>query len=160
MAESSRQTIEQRAWEVCEPHVEAEGLELVDLEYLREREGWILRLFIDRPGAKVGVEDCALISRTLDKVLDVEDFIPHEYNLEVSSPGLDRPLKKPKHYQQAIGKKVKVKTFGPIGDPPRKNFSGVLKEASPELIVVNVEGGGDFQIPIKDVAKAHLEFEF
>ena len=96
----------------------------------------------------------------MDPALDVEDFIPHEYNLEVSSPGVNRPLKKLAHFERVKGQKVKVKTYGPLGDPPRKNFTGTLTEVSGEAIAVEVEGAGTFRIPFKDIAKANLEFEF
>ena len=161
MAESNfKQTVEEQAMTLLEPIVAGEQLELVDLEFLREREGWVLRLFIDKPGGRVGLDECTQVSRAVDPVLDVEDFIPTEYSLEVSSPGLNRPLKKPAHFQRVKGEKVKVKTFGPIGDPPRKNFSGTLSEVTDEGIAVEVEGAGNFRIPFRDIAKAHLEFEF
>lgn len=160
MAESLKHTVEEKTRELAEPLASAEGLELVDVEFLREQAGWILRVFIDKPGGGVGLEECSSMSRALDAALDVEDFIPHEYSLEVSSPGLNRPLKKPEHFTRAVGKKVKVKTFGPIGEPPRKNFSGVLKEASPGEVTVEVEGAGAFKIPFREIAKANLEFEF
>lgn len=161
MAESNfKQTVEEQAMSLLEPIVAGEGLELVDLEFLREREGWVLRLFIDKPGGRVGLEECSQVSRAVDPILDVEDFIPTEYNLEVSSPGVNRPLKKPSHYERVKGQKVKVKTFGPIGDPPRKNFTGTLAEVTGEDIAVEVEGAGSFRIPFKDIAKANLEFEF
>ena len=161
MAESNfKQTVEEKAMSLLEPIVAGEDLELVDLEFVREREGWVLRLFIDKPGGRVGLEECSQVSHAVDPALDVEDIIPHEYNLEVSSPGVNRPLKKPAHYERVKGQKVKVKTFGPIGDPPRKNFSGLLTEVSGEEIAVEVEGAGSFRIPFKDIAKANLEFEF
>jgi ribosome maturation factor RimP len=155
-----KQTVEERAQAMLEPIVANEGLELVDLEFIREREGWILRLFIDKPGGRVGLDECSQVSRAVDPALDVEDFIPHEYSLEVSSPGVNRPLKKPAHFEQVKGQKVKVKTFGPVGEPPRKNFTGTLTEVAADAISVDVEGGGVFRIPFKDIAKANLEFEF
>jgi ribosome maturation factor RimP len=155
-----RQTVEDRARQVCEPLIAAEGLELLELEYTREQSGWILRLFIDNPTGLVGVEECALASHAVDKALDVEDFIPNEYSLEVSSPGLDRPLKKPAHFERVKGKKVKVKTFGPLFEPPRKNFVGTLKDVTEAAVTVEVEGAGAFVIPYKDIARANLEFEF
>ena len=160
MAETQKHSIEDRARALAEPLIAAEGLELVDLEYVREQAGWVLRVFIDRPGGKVGLEECSVVSRALDPALDVEDLIPHEYSLEVSSPGLNRPLRKPEHFRKALGQKVKVKTYGPIGEPPRKNFSGVLKEAGESDVTVEVEGAGAFRIPMRDIAKAHLEYEF
>jgi len=160
MAENIKQTVEARAQELLEPIVAGEGLELLEVEFVREREGWVLRLFIDKPGGRVGLDECTQVSRAVDTVLDVEDLIPHEYNLEVSSPGVNRPLKKPTHYQRVMGQKVKVKTFGPIGEPPRKNFTGTLTEVAADAIAVDVEGAGSFRIPFKDIAKANLEFEF
>jgi ribosome maturation factor RimP len=161
MVESNyKQTVEARAQQALEPIVAGEGLELLEVEFLREREGWVLRLFIDKPGGRVGLDECTQVSRAVDTVLDVEDFIPNEYHLEVSSPGLNRPLKKPVHYERVKGQKVKVKTFGPIGEPPRKNFSGRLAEVTPEDVAVEVEGAGTYRIPFKDIAKANLEFEF
>ncbi|OJT25972.1 ribosome maturation factor RimP [Archangium sp. Cb G35] len=160
MAENIKQTVEARAQELLEPIVAGEGLELLEVEFLREREGWILRLFIDKPGGRVGLDECSQVSRAVDTVLDVEDIVPHEYNLEVSSPGVNRPLKKPVHFERVKGQTVKVKTFGPIGEPPRKNFTGTLTEVAADAIAVDVEGAGSFRIPFKDIAKANLEFEF
>ncbi|MCP3167679.1 ribosome maturation factor RimP [Myxococcus qinghaiensis] len=155
-----KQTVEERAISVLEPLVAGEGLELVDLEFVREREGWVLRLFIDKPGGRVGLDECSQVSRAVDPVLDVEDFIPHEYSLEVSSPGVDRPLRKPDHFERVQGQKVKVKTFGPVGEPPRKSFTGTLTGVAGDSISVEVEGAGTFRILFKDIAKANLEFEF
>jgi ribosome maturation factor RimP len=129
----------------------------LEVEYLREQAGWVLRLYIDKPGGSVGLDDCTQVSRAVDTVLDVEDLIPHEYHLEVSSPGLNRPLRKPEHFSRATGQRVKVKTFGPIGEPPRKNFTGVLSQVEEQAIRVDVEGAGTFQIPFKDIAKANLD---
>ena len=164
MAEpSSKQSIEEKVRALAEPIVAAEGMELIDVEYLREHEGWILRLFIDKAGG-VGLEDCTQASRAVETALDVDDVVPHEYSLEVSSPGLNRPLTKPAHFERAVGKKVKVKTFGPLtarpGEIPRKSFTGVLKAVGSAEVTVEVEGAGAFQIPLKDIAKANLEFEF
>lgn len=160
MAENIKQTVEARAQELLEPIVAGEGLELLEVEFVREHEGWVLRLFIDKPGGRVGLDECSQVSRAVDTVLDVEDIVPHEYNLEVSSPGVNRPLKKPAHYERVKGQKIKVKTFGPIGEPPRKNFTGTLTEVAADAISVDVEGAGNFRISFKDIAKANLEFEF
>lgn len=160
MAETLKHTVEERVRQLAEGLVAGEGCELVDVEFTRDPGGWILRVFIDKPGGKVGLDECSAVSNALDPALDVEDFIPHEYSLEVSSPGLNRPLRKPEHFKRAVGQKVKVKTFGPIGEPPRKNFTGVLTGAEAEQVVVEVEGAGAFTIPMRDIAKANLEFEF
>ncbi len=155
-----KHTIEQKVRDLAAPLLTAEGLELVDVEFVREREGHILRMYIDKPDGKVGLEDCTRASHAVDTALDVEDIIPHEYSLEVSSPGLNRPLTRPEHFAKAVGKKVKLKTFGPLFEPPRKNFLGVLKAADAAQVVVEVEGAGSFTVALKDIAKANLEFEF
>ena len=160
MAEILKHTVEEKTRALADPLVQAEGLDLVDVEFVREPAGWILRVFIDKPGGRIGLEECTAVSNALDPVLDVEDFIPHEYSLEVSSPGLNRPLKKPEHFRRVVGQKVKVKTFGPLGDPPRKNFSGTLSGVEEDGVKVEVEGAGSFQIPFREIAKANLEFEF
>lgn len=154
-----RTDVESRARALAAPLISGEGMELVDVEYLREREGWVLRLFIDKPGG-VGLADCEQASRAVDTALEVEDVVMHEYRLEVSSPGLNRPLTRPEHFQRVAGQRVKVKTFGPLGEPPRKNFTGVVKQVEPEALEISVEGAGDFRIAFKDIAKANLEFEF
>lgn len=159
MGQSSH-SIEEKARAVCEPLIAAEGLELIDVEFVREHNDWILRLFIDNPGGGVGVDECQKASSAVDTALDVEDFITQAYSLEVSSPGLNRPLKKPEHFQKVVGKKVRIKTFGPLGEPPRKNFLGALEGATSDTVTVQVDGAGRFSIPLKDIAKANLEFEF
>jgi len=153
-----KQEIEQRAREIAEPILAAEGLELLDVEFVRER-GWILRLFIDKPGGGVGLDDCAGASHAVETALEVADLIAHPYSLEVSSPGLNRPLKKPEHFQKAQGKKVRVRTYAPIGEPPRKSFSGMLAAVEADAVTVDVEGAGPFRIPMREIAKAHLELE-
>lgn len=168
MAESThRQDVVSRAETLVDPLVRSEGFELVELEYAREQQGWVLRLFIDRPGhdpmskeGGIGLEECAKVSHAVETALEVEDLVPHAYALEVSSPGINRPLRRPEHFAKVVGKRVKVKTFGPVGTPPRKSFTGTLVESSASDITLQVEGGGAFQIPFRDIAKANLDFEF
>lgn len=168
MAESThRQDVVSRAEALVEPLVRAEGLELIELEYAREPGGWVLRLFVDRPGRDpmskeggVGLEECARVSHAVETALEVEDLVPHAYSLEVSSPGINRPLRRPEHFAKVVGQRVKVKTYGPVGQPPRKSFSGVLLQSGASDITVQVEGGGAFHIPLRDIAKANLDFEF
>lgn len=168
MAESThRQDVVSRAEALVEPLVRAEGLELIELEYVREPAGWVLRLFVDRPGRDpmskeggVGLEECARVSHAVETALEVEDLVPHAYSLEVSSPGINRPLRRPEHFAKVVGHRVRVKTYGPLGQPPRKSFSGVLLQSGASDITVQVEGGGAFHIPLRDIAKANLDFEF
>jgi len=153
-----KQTVEARTAEIADPLIAGLGMELVDVEFLHERDSWILRLFIDKPGG-VGLEDCEAVSRAVETPLEVEDVVEHTYHLEVSSPGLERPLKKPEHFRRAEGRVVRVKTFAPLGAPPRRNFRGVLTAVVDDGVTVDVEGAGSFQIPFRDIAKANLDFE-
>jgi len=143
---------------LAEPIIANEKMELVDLEFTREHSGWVLRLFIDKPGG-VNRDDCAMISRTVGTVLDVEDAIEGPYHLEVSSPGLNRRLKGPQHFRQVEGRKVRLKTYGPIGEPPRRNFTGVVTGVAEDAVMLDIPGGGHFRIPFSEIAKANLEFE-
>ena len=154
-----KQTVETRTAEIADPLITGMGMELVDVEFLHERDSWILRLFIDKPGG-VGLEDCESVSRAVETPLEVENIVEHAYHLEVSSPGLERPLKKAEHFRRAEGLVVRVKTFAPIGEPPRRNFRGVLTTVADDGVTVDVEGSGSFRIPFRDIARANLDFEF
>ena len=150
--------------QIAEPILENEGLELLDVEYGREGGRWVVRLFIDRldakPGEGVGVDDCQRASHAVETAIEVADVVPHEYALEVSSPGISRPLTKSVHFARYVGQKILIKTYGPMFEPPRKSFSGVLVGFAEEVVEVEVEGAGRFKIPRKDIAKANLRAEW
>jgi ribosome maturation factor RimP len=146
---------------LAEPVVTGQGYELVDLEFKTEPGvGWVLRVFIDKPGTEggVGLEDCAQVSRELSAVLDVGDAIPHHYSLEVSSPGLNRPLKKESDFARFIGKKAKIRTSRPVGES-RRNFSGTLVGVDGGKVKIDV-GDQVCEVPVADVEKANLVYEF
>ena len=142
--------------QIVEPILQSQGMELVDLEYQREAQGWVLRFYIDRQGG-VTVEDCTEVSRELSAVLEVHDLIANRYILEVSSPGLTRPLKKPQDFNKYRNHLVKVKTFEPIEG--RRNFRGILLGLEDDKVRLEMEGHA-FEIPFRGIAKANLEFEF
>lgn len=142
--------------QAAEPILKAYGLELADVEYQRESQGWVLRVLLDREGG-VTIDDCAQVSGELGTILDVREIIPNPYVLEVSSPGLTRPLKKPEDFQKYRNHLVKVKTFEPLEG--RKNFKGTLLGLEGDLVRVAVDGQ-DYEIPLKSIAKANLEIEF
>jgi ribosome maturation factor RimP len=155
----------ERVRAVAEPLCTSLGFELVDLEYLREGPNWVLRVFIDRPGGIV-LDDCSNLSNALGVALDVEEGLgalmrEEAYSLEVSSPGIERPLKKPSDFQRFSGKKVKVKTYAPLpGDPSgRKSFTGKLLGLSGETVALE-SLDGPLVIPLKAIAKAHLLADF
>jgi ribosome maturation factor RimP len=145
-----------RARVVAEPILSNEGIELVEIEYRRESKGWVLRLYIDREGG-VTVDDCTRISQEVGRSLDVEDFISAPYRLEVSSPGLTRPLKKEKDFMKYRNHMIKVKTFYPIEN--RRQFKGKLLGVSEHCIEMEIDRE-IFQIPLSNVAKANLEIDW
>jgi ribosome maturation factor RimP len=149
-----RQAIEDRVAPLAERVAEREGCELVHVEYVNQSGRWILRLFIDRPDG-VHIDDCAAVSRQMSAMLDVEDFIPHAYHLEVSSPGLDRPLRKGDDYRRFAGEPVSIRTSSPIGG--RRRFRGILEKFENEVVTVTDESGTSFEIPLEKVSKARLD---
>ena len=122
---------------LLEPTIERLGYELSDLEIKLGGKGGFVRIFIDHPDG-IGLDDCETVSRAVSALLDVEDPLPGHYNLEVSSPGLDRKLKKPEHFQRFMGECVKVQMRFPIEG--RRRFRGTLVASGDENIVVEVDG--------------------
>jgi ribosome maturation factor RimP len=152
----------ERITSVAIPLLDSLGLELVDLEYRKEGHGMVLRLFIDKPGG-ILLDDCAGVSRELSELLDVEEIIESNYNLEVSSPGLDRPLTKPSDYERYAGRLVKVRTFEMVLDDAgnkRKTFLGVLQGLKDGVVSLKLKEGQSAFIPLEKIAKTNLEFEF
>lgn len=145
-----------RVSEIVKPILKSEGMELVDIEYRREANGWVLRIYIDKEGG-VTIGDCTLVSRAIERILDIEDFITNPYNLEVSSPGLTRPLKSEEDFKRFRERIIKLKTFQPIEN--RRNFRGRLIDFSNNQIEMEVDGK-IIHIPLKDVAKANLDIDF
>ena len=136
------------------PCVEAMGYELADLELKRERRGQVLRLFIDQDSG-IGLDDCERVSGQVSALLDVEDPIPGHYNLEVSSPGLDRKLAKPEHFDRFAGRRVQVRLRGErLG---RRNFGGTLLSRRGESIMLDVpDGTGQVEFSLEDIMVARL----
>jgi len=147
-------SIEERVAPMATRVAAREGCELVLCEYVNQSGRWILRLFIDREGG-VTIDDCSKVSRQMSAMLDVEDFIPHAYNLEVSSPGLDRPLNTHDDYDRFVGERIKIQTTAPVGG--RRKFSGVLEKREGERITVAEGGGQAFEIPLERVRRARLD---
>ncbi len=157
-----QQSVVERVAALAEPLAVSLGYELVDVEYAREGSRWVLRLFIDKPGG-VSLEDCTAFSHAIGPQLDVEDVGEVGYALEVSSPGLDRPLRKPRDFERFAGQKARVRTFAPLRAAEalgeRKSFSGTLLGFSNGRIELEVEGTR-CEIPIERVAKANLIYDF
>jgi len=149
-----------RARALLEPVLARDGFELVEVEWVRAGGRWTLRLYIDREGG-VGIDHCQEVSRTVEPILDVEDFIEPAYDLEVSSPGVDRPLRREKDFDRFAGQRAHVKAYGPVagtapGSPGRKHWTGTLRGFRDGAVEIDVEGVLH-RVPHDQIAKAHLE---
>jgi ribosome maturation factor RimP len=157
-------------WKLCEPPIQGAGLELVELSWNREPEGWVLRVFIDRPASPrlpgagpgdapvfeplyVSHEDCEQVSRDLSATLDVANTIHHAYRLEVSSPGIDRPMRRESDFVRFAGRKAKIRTTDAVEG--RRKFSGVLLGAKDGQVQIECEGRS-YQLPIATIVRANL----
>ena len=159
---------------LIEPAVDGQGYELVDLEWTSAPGGTVLRVTIDRlPGqGHVSHQDCVAISREVSALLDVHDPLPGAYSLEVSSPGVDRPLKKSSDFARFVGKKAKVRlrpdaeqSFALQGpratdSVPRRNFSGTIESVENDRVKISVDGAGTFELVVGEIEKANAVFEF
>ena len=150
--------IEDAIWTMAEPLVLEHGMELIDVEYVKEGAEWYLRLFLDKEGDEgIDLDDCELISRKFSDILEEKDPITQAYRLEVSSPGIERPLKRTKDFQRFQGEKVQVKTFSEVEG--KKQFIGILQETTEETVTLDVDGT-TIAIPRKQIGKANLVWEF
>lgn len=151
-----RETYEAKTEELLQPMVDAHGFELVDVEYVKEAGNWYLRAYIDKPGG-IAVDDCEVISRALSDKLDEEDYIEDSYILEVSSPGLGRPLKKEKDFKRSIGREIEVRTFRAIDK--QKEFTGILKEFDKDSFTIVMEDN-EMTFQRSETALVRLAFDF
>jgi ribosome maturation factor RimP len=160
-----RETVITKIEPLVLPILDDLGFELVDLQLLNEGRQLALCIFIDKPGG-ITLDDCVTVSREVGAILEIEDPIRSAYRLEVSSPGLDRPLKKPADYQRFAGRKIKLKTRNLL-DPDqrghtRKTFVGTLLglETDQVRLELNDKRGGEAFIPLSEIDKANLQEEF
>lgn len=154
---SKREIYEQKTEEILLPIMEENGFELVDVEYVKEGSNWYLRAYIDKPGG-ITVNDCEVVSRRLSDILDEEDYIDDAYILEVSSPGLGRPLKKEKDYKRSLGKLIEIRTYRMI--EKRKEFTGILKEYDENTVTIEEEDGTTKTFDKGEIALIRLAFDF
>lgn len=146
----------ERVEAVVLPVAEGAGYELVACDWLMEEGRRILRVYIDKPGG-ISLGDCERLSHLLGPVLEVEDLIPRQYNLEISSPGLDRPLRKQSDFERFAGETLRLQTKIPLEN--RSRFKGKLKGIEGEWVVMEVDGTV-YRIPFKEVYKARLEVDY
>jgi len=140
--------------ELIRPAVEAMGFEFVGLEYLSNPKNRLVRIYIDREPDGIGVEDCADVSREVSALLDVDDPVAGHYSLEVSSPGLERPLFEPEHYRRFAGELAVVHLHAPI--ERRRKLTGTLLDASDEEVAIEVDGER-VAVPLDAIRRAHLK---
>lgn len=154
---TKREQYEQKTEEILLPIIEEHGFELVDVEYVKEGSSWYLRAYIDKPGG-ITIDDCEAVSRKLSDILDEKDYIEDAYILEVSSPGLGRPLKKEKDYKRSIGEEVEIRTYRMIES--RKDFIGILKGYDENTVTIETEDGTEKIFDKSDIALIRLAFDF
>lgn len=154
---SKRETYEKKTEELITPLIDAEGFELVDVEYVKEGADWYLRVYIDKDGG-ITVNDCEKISRAFNEILDREDYIDDAYIFEVSSPGLLRPLKKDKDYQRNLGKLLEVKLFAPLNEV--KEFEAELKSYDKESATLVMDDDTEVTVKRSEISLIRPAIEF
>jgi len=147
-----------RIWELAAPIAACEGMEIVDIQFRHEgsRGSKVLRLFLDKENGP-NVDDLTRVSRQLSELLDVHDAVEGGYTLEVSSPGINRPLKKPEHFERFVGKRIRVRTHETIDG--RRSFLGVLQAVSEGQVTIKQEGKV-YRIPLSDIEKSNYEHDW
>lgn len=154
---SKKEVYEQKAEEILLPIVEEYGFELVDVEYVKEGGTWYLRTYIDKEGG-ISIDDCEKVSRRLSDILDEKDYIDDTYIMEVSSPGLGRPLKKEKDFKRSLGKEVDIRTYRMIDK--QKEFTGILKDYDKDTVTIELENETLKTFEKGDIALIRLAFDF
>ncbi|MBD5549094.1 MAG: ribosome maturation factor RimP [Lachnospiraceae bacterium] len=157
---SKRENYETRTEELLKPIADDNGVEIYDVEYVKEGSEWYLRCYIDKAEG-VNINDCEAVSRALSDELDKVDFIEDAYILEVSSPGLGRQLKKDKHFQKSLLSEVDVKCYKPINGS--KDFTGILKAFDENTLTLEMDSGKekeDITFNRKDIATVKLTLDF
>ena len=154
---SVREQYEQKAEAMAQPIIDQFGFELVDVEYVKEAGNWYLRFYIDKEGG-ITVDDCEVISREFNEVLDKENYIPDQYIFEVSSPGLLRPLKKEKDYVRSMGREVEVRLYKAIDR--QKEFTGTLSAYDDKTVTLTMEDGSEAVFEKADIALIRLALDF
>ncbi len=146
--------VARRVTELIRAAVEEQAFELVHVEYQARTSSPVLRVYVDRPGG-VTLDDCAELSRRIGVLLDVEDLIPNQYMLEVSSPGIERPLFSERDYRRFRGREVRLTTVEKVDN--RRNFKGVIEDVSDGKVRLNCDGR-PYEIPIKAIRRGNLVY--
>ena len=154
---TKRESYEAKAEALLAPIVEGFGFELVDVEYVKEGSNWYLRGYIDKEGG-ITVDECVDVSRVFNDKLDEADFIEESYIMEISSPGLGRPLKKEKDYVRSMGKELEIRTYKAINR--EKEFYGILTSYDENTVTIEDEDGNTMTFQKSDISLIRLAFDF
>ncbi|MBD8916422.1 MAG: ribosome maturation factor RimP [Lachnospiraceae bacterium] len=153
---SQREQYEKKTEELIVPILDAKGFELVDVEYVKEGQDYFLRAYIDKPGG-ITIDDCVAVSREMNVLLDELDYVDGAYTFEVSSPGLGRPLKKPRDYERSMGEEVEIRTYKAMDGS--KEFYGILKAYDDATVTIQSEEE-EITFNKSDIALIRLAFDF
>lgn len=154
---SKRESYEKKAEALILPIINKNNYELVDVEFVREGSNWFLRAYVDKEGG-FSVNDCEKVSREFSDLLDKEDFIEESYILEISSPGLGRPLKKDKDFERSLGEEVEIKLYKAVEN--QKEFSGTLEAYDAQTVTIGFEGDIKTTFDRKNIALIRLAIDF
>ena len=154
---TKRETYEQKTEALLAPLLEEHRFELVDVEFVKEAGTWFLRAYIDKPGG-ITVDDCEVVNRALGDLLDQDDFIEDSYILEISSPGLGRPLKKERDFERSLGEEVEIRTYRMVNK--QKEFRGILKAYDKDTVTIEMEDGEESTFDRENIALIRLAFDF
>ena len=154
---AKKENYEQSTAALILPIIEANQFELLDVEYVKEGGTWYLRAYIDKPGG-ITVDDCEIVNRALSDLLDEEDFIEESYILEVSSPGLGRPLKKERDYQRNLGEEVEIRTYRMVNK--QKEFRGILKAYDKATVTIENENEEEMVFEKENIALIRQAFDW
>lgn len=149
------ESYEAKTEQLIQPLIDANNFELVDVEFVKEGSDWYLRVYIDKDGG-ITVDDCELISRAFNEILDREDYISEQYIFEVSSPGLMRPLKKEKDYKRSVGKMIDIKLYKPVDKC--KEFTGVLDSYDKDTVTIKMDDDTQKTFDRSNLAMIRLAF--
>ena len=149
------ESYEAKTEQLIQPLIDANNFELVDVEFVKEGSDWYLRVYIDKDGG-ITVDDCELISRAFNEILDREDYISEQYIFEVSSPGLMRPLKKEKDYKRSVGKLIDIKLYRPVDKC--KEFTGVLDSYDKDTVTIKMDDDTQKTFDRSNLAMIRLAF--
>lgn len=149
------ESYEAKTEQLIQPLIDANNFELVDVEFVKEGSDWYLRVYIDKDGG-ITVDDCELISRAFNEILDREDYISEQYIFEVSSPGLMRPLKKEKDYKRSVGKLIDIKLYKPVNKC--KEFTGVLDSYDKDTVTIKMDDDTQKTFDRSNLAMIRLAF--